>query len=80
MKTPPKKNLKNKEHVNRKIDKIINRLIASPNKQHQNNEQQLISITPAHQSTPSDPKQPATGPTNQKDPKDNTTNKNQLVE
>ena len=52
MSTPAKKNSKNKEHVNRKIDKIINRIIKSSNKHQQENEQQLISITPADNTSP----------------------------
>ena len=67
MSTPARK--KSQEQVNKKIDKIIHRITHSPKKQ-QNNDaqiisitpanqtrlsQDIISITPAHQSTPVDP-------------------------
>ena len=67
MSTPARK--KSQEQVNKKIDKIIHRISHSPKKQ-QNNDAQIISITPAnhtslsediisitpaHQSTPVDP-------------------------
>ena len=67
MSTPARK--KSQEQVNKKIDKIIHRITHSPKKQ-QNNDaqiisitpanhtslsQDIISITPAHQLTPVDP-------------------------
>ena len=94
MTTPAKKNTKNKEHVNRKFDKIINRIIHSPTKHQQENTQQrikitpadntspnteLISILPAHQSTPVEPQLHITATTNQENPKDKTKDNNQLV-
>ena len=94
MTTPAKKNIKNKEHVNRKTDKIINTIFDSPTKQQQENEQQLISIIPAentsptvqliaiipaHQSTPVEPTHYITATTTQENPKDNTAGNNQLV-
>ena len=94
MTTPAKKNIKNKEHVNRKKDKILNRITKSPNKQHQENEQQLISIIPtdhttpteqlmsiipAHQSTPSEQRQPIKATTRQEDLTEITPHNNQLV-
>ena len=94
MTTPAKKNTKNKEQENRKIDKIINRIIHSPTKHHQENAQQLItinpadntspmteliSITPAHQSTPVEPQLQITATTAQENPKDKINDNNQLV-
>ena len=94
MTTPAKKNTKNKEQVNRKIDQIINRIIHSPTKHHEENAQQLITITPAdntspntellsikpaHQSTPVEPQPHITATTTQENPKDKTKDNNQLV-
>ena len=67
MSTPGRK--KSQEQVNKKIDKIIHRITHSPKKQQNNDEkiisitpanhtrlsQDIISINPAHQSTPVDP-------------------------
>ena len=67
MSTPARK--KSQEQLNKKIDKIIHRITHSPKKQQNNDEkiisitpanhtrliQDIISITPAHQSTPVDP-------------------------
>ena len=94
MTTPAKKNTKSKEQVNQTTDKIINRIIHSPTKHHQENAQQLITITPtdntspntelisiipAHQSTPVEPKAHITAATTQENPKDKTKDNNQLV-
>ena len=94
MNTPATKNTKTPERVNGKIDKIINRITHSPNKKHQENEPQLISITPAdntspntklisiipaHQSTPVEPQLHITATTTQDNSKDDTENRNQLV-
>ena len=94
MTTPAKKNTKNKEHVNRKIDKIINRIIHSPTKHHQENAQKLITITPAdntspnnelisiipaHQLTPVEPQLHITATTTQENAKVKTEDNNQLV-
>ena len=94
MTTPASKNTKNPERVNRKIDKIIHRITHSPKKQNQEHEPQLISITPAdntsprtdlisiipaHQSTPVEPQLHIIATTSQDNPKDETANNNQLV-
>ena len=50
MSTPARK--KSQEQVNKKIDKIIHRITHSPKKQ-QNNDAQIISITPANHTSPS---------------------------
>ena len=50
MSTPGRK--KSQEQVNKKIDKIIHRITHSPKKQ-QNNDAQIISITPADNTSPS---------------------------
>ena len=50
MSTPARK--KSQEQVNKKIDKIIHRITYSPKKQ-QNNDAQIISITPADHTSPS---------------------------
>ena len=94
MTIPATKNTKTPERVNRKIDKIIHRITNSPKKQNQDNEPQLISITPAdnmnpntellsiitaHQSTQVEPQIHITATTTQVNPKDNIENSNQLV-
>ena len=80
--------------MNQKIDKTINRIIHSPTKHHQEKAQQLITITPAdntspntelisiipaHQSTPVEPQPHITATTTQENPKDKTKDNNQLV-
>ena len=92
MTIPSTRNTKIPERVNRKIDKIIHRITHSPKKQNQDNEPQLISITPAnnmspntelisiipaHQSTPVEPQIHITATTTQVNPKDNIENNNQ---
>ena len=52
MTTSAKKNTRNKDPVNRKSDKIINRIIHSPTKHHHENTQQRITITPADNTSP----------------------------
>ena len=94
MTTPATKNTKTPEQVNRKVDKIIHRITHSPTKQHPDNEPQLISITPAdntspntelistipaHQSTPVEPQLHITATTRKDNPKGDTENNNQLV-
>ena len=93
MTIPATKNTKTPERVNSKVDKIIHR-ITHPPKKNQDNEPQLISITPAnnmspnselisiipaHQSTPVEPQMHITATTTQVNPKDNIENNNQLV-
>ena len=94
MTIPATKITKTPERVNKKIDEIIHRITHSPKKQNQENEPQLISITPAdntspntelisikpaHQSTPVEPQLLITATTTQVNPKDDIENNNQLV-
>ena len=94
MTTPARKNLKNPEHTNRKIDKIINRITKSPTKQPRQEIQQLISITsadhstpaeqfisiiPAHHSTPSEQSTTSKATTELEDPAKLSIYNNQLV-
>ena len=92
MTTPASKTMRTPEQANKKLDKIIQRIIHSPKKQTHEQEQQpisitpadnnktdLISIIPAHQSTPVEPQVRITATTSQDSPKSNTENNNQLV-
>ena len=94
MNTSATKNTKTPERINRKIDKIIHRITHSPKKHNPETEPQLISITtadnstphtelisiiPAHQSTPVEPQPHITATTSQDNTGDDNEYNNQLV-